>query len=123
MSDTPEEQRELARRAIAAADRVRNARRHPITSLLSQLRDVPSAAELDALDLAPAQRRSVEKAAREVVDLRSAGSLKDARDTAWDAAVQIVDGLPSDQQRADYLDAPEPDTTDPAELAARVSRH
>lgn len=99
-------------------------RHHPVTGLLrhAALGAPISAADLDALALAPDARRRIATAAAEVSAHAAAGENQAARRTADEHAEVIVGALPSDQQPADYRSKPDDGPTDPAGLADQVRR-
>lgn len=99
-------------------------RRHPVRQLLEHAAtgQRPSEAELDSLKLGPKARRAVSDAAQSAASLRTEGENQRARQEARSRGSSIVGGLPEDHQDPDYLRPPEPETSDPAEMAAQLRR-
>lgn len=99
-------------------------RRHPVGRLLNDaaLGHVPAADELDALGLSPGTRREVAEHARQAVAIKADGRNLEARRYAAEHAQNLIDELPEEQQDPDYLKPPDDSPTDPASLAAQVTR-
>lgn len=105
-------------------------RAHPVTQTIRDAsyggsRGLPTEAELDRLGLAPAKRRAVAEACRDVAAINDEGDHKDAWEAGDRRAVEILASLPAEQLDPDYLTAGEPDPLadlNPDELAARVGR-
>lgn len=99
-------------------------RRHPVTELLVQAAggNLPTEADLDELRLPQEPRREVADAAALAAAAKAGGENQEARAIAREAAARIVNALPPEMQDPDYLKEPEPDVTNPADLAAQVSR-
>jgi hypothetical protein len=102
--------------------------RHPIHELLayhSHFGTEPTAAELDELRLAPADRAAVAKAGRKVAFIYTGGDRGTAREYALHRSYEIVAGLPDEQQDPRYL-RPDPNAAtaglSPAELAELIPR-
>jgi len=121
-----EEVMEVAQRARETEDwrRInRQVPRHPVTNLLQAAAAsgiAPTDADLDALNLSVDERKRVAEAAATILERRAEGAFGAARSHAAEQAGEIVHRLPAEQQAADYLESPEPELTDPAELAAQV---
>ena len=99
-------------------------RRHPVAQVLEAAAagQDPNAAELDALGLPPETRRKVLHAANAAADIKAAGENAEARRHALHKADEIVHGLSPEQRDPDYLRVPEPEPTNPRDLAAQVNR-
>lgn len=106
-------------------------RSHPVQTLIRDsahhgARGVPSAAELDALQLSDADRTKVEKACLEVAEQfeECGGNRKPVWEAGDKAAVEIIGELPHEQQSPTYVDDAKPDPTEamsPTELADQVA--
>lgn len=99
--------------------------KHPVyTRVLRQAAfgDLPTELELDALKLPPALRRRVASEALKIAEFRAGGEHAVAQREAKEQAAGLVGELPPELQRSDYLREPDPETDDPAALAAQVRR-
>lgn len=96
--------------------------RHPVWQVMQIAASggVPSKAELDALELPAQARQRLLDAATKTASTRASGEGAEASRMSREAAAEIVDLLPEDLQDPDYLRPPEPELSDPAELAAAV---
>jgi hypothetical protein len=102
--------------------------RHPVHELLayhSYQGTEPTAAELDELRLAPADRAAVVAAGRKAAFTYAGGDRGSAREYALQRSYEIVSGLSAEQQDPRYL-RPDPNAAtaglSPAELAELVPR-
>lgn len=104
--------------------RIDDWRKHPVTQTLeaAAMGELPTEKELDRLELPPDVRREVFDAALVAVGIKAGGENQAARTHAHDQAGRILDGLPAQLRRADYLREEEPTPDDPRALADRVSR-
>ncbi len=101
------------------------ARKHPVFEVLDETAQAgvtPNAKALDRLNLPAGSRRGIEVTLERVARLRSDGEHQAARQLAHRSAGDLIDRLPNDQRRPDYLDEPVVTPDDPAELAGMVSR-
>lgn len=101
--------------------------RHPVEALLrhhAHFGTTPKAKELDELQVTPAVRDRIRKAAGDAAEIHASGHKGPANEHALQASLAIVDDLPPGQQDPDYLKVdPLEDITDPGELAARIPRY
>lgn len=103
-------------------------RRHPICVLLRDAGfhgkpGIPTAAELDALQLSPENRERVAKACIDTAETWETGNRALAWSQADKAAAEIIESLDGIQQRPTYLEKPDDlDGLSPIELADRVPR-
>lgn len=106
-------------------------RNHPVQTLIRDAahhgkRGVPSAAELDALQLSDADRVKVEKACLELAAKHAecGGVFSPVWAEGDETAARIIGGLPAGQQAPGYVEESKPDPTDamsPDELADQVN--
>lgn len=99
-------------------------KKHPVTRTLKSAAfgDLPTEKELDRLELPPDVRRKVFDAALVTVGIKAGGENQAARIHAHDQAARIVDSLPDQLKRPDYLREEDDTPDDPRALADRVSR-
>jgi hypothetical protein len=102
--------------------------RHPVRQLIRDAAyhgagGLPTAAELDALDLSAQARAKVKDACERAAEVHDEG----AHQTAWSmgdqVAAQILGELPDEKRDPDYLKPSTELPDDPAELADLVPRY
>lgn len=103
-------------------------KKHPVTVLIRDSayhgrRALPSAAELDALDLPSDARRRVKQACQEAAATHDTGHHADAWAHGDRAAAAVISGLDPEQRDPGYREQPDDLTgLGPMELAAKVPR-
>lgn len=101
--------------------------RHPVEALIRHcvfVGEPPDPQDIDALQLADEDRKSVRDAIDEGLRIHATGLRGDANNFAHEVSREVIAYLPADQQQPDYIERRDSlaDATNPDELAQRIPR-